>query len=81
MLGSTPLRAVGVVSYGVYVYHFFVQGLVDIGSGRYLGAPLPPALRLFVLVSATLAFAAVSWFILERPARAWGRRFRRASGA
>lgn len=78
VLGWRPLRAVGTISYGVYVYHFFVQGMVDLTTIHLTGHRLPTVPHLVLLLVATLAFAALSWFLLERPARAWGRRFRRS---
>jgi peptidoglycan/LPS O-acetylase OafA/YrhL len=77
VLASRPLRAVGVISYGVYVYHFFVQGLIDLASIHFTGRELPTVPRLFVLLATTLAFAALSWFVLEKPARSLGQRLRR----
>ena len=74
VLAWRPLRWVGMISYGVYVYHFFVQGLVDITTLHFSDHELPTAPRLVVLLVATLAVSAASYFVLERPARALGRR-------
>jgi peptidoglycan/LPS O-acetylase OafA/YrhL len=58
-----PLVALGVVSYGVYLYHWPVFLLLDgeIGGGRWV--------ELGVEVAVTVALAAVSYRMLERPIR------------
>lgn len=64
LLRSRPLVAVGIVSYGVYLWHLPVlellvreEVLVQPATGLLALACLPP----------TLVLASVSWFALERP--------------
>ncbi|HWS45182.1 MAG TPA: acyltransferase, partial [Acidimicrobiia bacterium] len=59
-----PLRALGKVSYGVYVYHWPLFLLLD--HTRTGLAPLPLT---FVRVGATVALATVSYFVIEQPIR------------
>lgn len=68
-LESPVLVALGMISYGVYVYHVFAPRAVGMGL-RALGAPLTlrSGLPLFVLSAAlTLLVASLSWRLLERP--------------
>jgi peptidoglycan/LPS O-acetylase OafA/YrhL len=64
-----PLVALGIVSYGVYVYHMFGPRLVGFGL-RTIGAPLEwhTGVPLFLLSAVfTLGVACASWFLMERP--------------
>ena len=65
-LAARPLVALGRISYGVYVYHFFVSSQM-VGLGRCLfalgGRPLLVAGELAV----TLLLATLSWRLLEKP--------------
>ncbi len=71
-LSSRPLRAVGAVSYGVYLWHWplyvvLTEARIHVGGLALLG----------VRLAATFAVAGVSYRLLERPIRerglAWGR--------
>lgn len=64
MLGFEPLRLLGVISYGVYLYHWPIFLLLDPGRTGLEGRTL------FVArVAATLAVSAASYFLLEKPIR------------
>jgi peptidoglycan/LPS O-acetylase OafA/YrhL len=68
-LEIAPLRALGRVSYGIYLYHLTVLGLL----GKWHLARLEDDVQRYVLWSAfaitgTLVLAAASWFAVERPA-------------
>ena len=68
LLRSRVFVAVGVVSYGVFLWHFdWIKQLVDFGLLRNVHE-----LRFLVLlaltVALTMATAALSWFVIERPA-------------
>jgi peptidoglycan/LPS O-acetylase OafA/YrhL len=66
-----PLVYLGTISYGVYIYHYFIPPLARV-LGNALGVSLPfpyhtgPAQ--FVCVTAvTLGIAALSWHLFEQP--------------
>ena len=63
-LSWLPLRAVGLVSYGLYVYHWPVFLTLDADRTGLARVPLF-GLRLLVTVAMTLA----SYYLLERPIR------------
>ncbi|MFT3769705.1 MAG: acyltransferase [Minicystis sp.] len=69
VLAPAPLCAVGVVSYGVFLYHQLALGLV----GHVLRAPGWASLAANAIGSLALALAAgaASWVIVERPALRW----------
>jgi peptidoglycan/LPS O-acetylase OafA/YrhL len=62
-LRARPLVAVGIVSYGVYLWHLPLILVV-----RHVGL-LPGALvpRFAVVLALALSFATLSWKLLERP--------------
>jgi peptidoglycan/LPS O-acetylase OafA/YrhL len=57
-----PLRAVGKVSYGLYLWHFPVFAAVF----RY-GRGIPGGMRVILALSLAAAFTLASWFLIERP--------------
>lgn len=75
-LELSPLRYVGRVSYGIYLYHLF---LIPIGReiARRRDAPeLDRGLEMFVTYSLiSLALASISWHALEEPINRQKRRF------
>lgn len=72
-----PLAWVGLVSYGVYMWHVPL-----ILFGRHLGV-LPDAYlpRLLVVLGPVLLVAAGSWYLVERPLIAWAGRTRQSRDA
>jgi peptidoglycan/LPS O-acetylase OafA/YrhL len=65
-LGCTPLRWIGVRSYGIYLWHFPVIVLTTaVGAA---GGPVSP-FRAVALVALTVGVAAVSWRYVEDPIR------------
>jgi peptidoglycan/LPS O-acetylase OafA/YrhL len=64
LMSVEPLRLIGVVSYGVYLFHWPIFLLVDEERTNRSGWPLF-AIRLAL----TLAAAAASYILLERPIR------------
>lgn len=58
-----PLRIVGKVSYGLYLWHFPIFWFVAQHS-----ASLNSGVRLVIALVASALFTAVSWFVVERPA-------------
>lgn len=69
LLGVRPLAAVGMWSYGVYLWH--VPLLLWLRGNDLLPASGP--LAFLVVLPLSLAVAAASWRLLERPAQAWAR--------
>jgi peptidoglycan/LPS O-acetylase OafA/YrhL len=66
MLSVAPLRLLGVVSYGVYLYHWPIFLLLD---AERTGIDDRPRILFLVRLAVTLAVAAASYFLLEKPIR------------
>jgi len=69
VLEWTPISYLGRISYGIYIFHAFVPILL-LWVGKRLGLEFTgePRLLNFVLVSSvTVAIAALSWRLFERP--------------
>jgi peptidoglycan/LPS O-acetylase OafA/YrhL len=76
MLDWRPAQYVGRISYGAYVFHNFVLIFYFQMCWRFGVKPLDPGAPLFLLVLVlTLAAAAVSWELVERPINAFRTRF------
>jgi peptidoglycan/LPS O-acetylase OafA/YrhL len=65
-----PIRYLGVISYGIYLWHLFALML------RPSNPPLPPLELLGFTLGLTVLFAATSWHFFEKPILDYGRRFR-----
>jgi peptidoglycan/LPS O-acetylase OafA/YrhL/lysophospholipase L1-like esterase len=63
VLGSQPLRWLGVRSYGIYLWHFPIIVLTTPATGT------PAMVRSALQVAASIAAAALSWHYLEEPIR------------
>lgn len=68
LLGWAPLRYLGKISYGMYIYHVFMLILVPAVLHKF-GFPMPKsALPHFLLLSAaTVVVASISWHVVEKP--------------
>ncbi len=73
VLAVRPLRVVGQVSYGIYLWHWPVFLLLTHERTHLAVLPL-----LAVRLAVTGAFTALSWFLVEVPARTWRPRWRPA---
>jgi len=66
-----PLRALGVVSYGFFLYHQLALALVE----RWLPAGVDSWIRLILVsllgIAAASASGAASWYLVESPALSW----------
>src|SRR3954464_3932502 len=71
-----PLAWVGLVSYGVYMWHVPLI-LFERSAGAFPNAFVP---RLVLLLGPVLLAAAASWYLVERPSIAWGARPRMSRG-
>ncbi len=77
VLGSPVLRYLGKISYGIYVYHFNVPGLIrdKIAPRLHLTLPDSDWLRLPIFAAVTVLIAALSWRLMEQPINGLKRRF------
>jgi peptidoglycan/LPS O-acetylase OafA/YrhL len=75
VLESAPLRALGRISYGAYLIHHFIhfQTLQDLLLGP-AAAAVPQPVQVAAELLVTVALAAASWTLLERPILAWAHR-------
>jgi peptidoglycan/LPS O-acetylase OafA/YrhL len=64
-----PVVALGIVSYGFYLWHLPVFFAI-----RYFDPRWNDVLRVVVAVGATLLLTIASWFLLERPLMRWSKR-------
>jgi peptidoglycan/LPS O-acetylase OafA/YrhL len=63
VLGNRLIAWVGLVSYGIFLWHIAVIRLVD----DSIGASLPFVVRLPAVLALTIPIAAASYYLLERP--------------
>lgn len=68
-LAWAPLRHIGQISYGLYVYHYFLPLIAKAYVPALYDAPALPRALIYLAVS--FAVAEVSWRTLERPLRRW----------
>jgi peptidoglycan/LPS O-acetylase OafA/YrhL len=64
VLSSTPLRAIGIISYGLYLWHWPIYVFLSPDRTGVNGAAL-----LMMRLTATFAVAALSYFLVESPIR------------
>jgi peptidoglycan/LPS O-acetylase OafA/YrhL len=76
ILNCKPVRYVGRISYGIYLFHLFIYGLIEGALARVGLPPLERGPTTFVLLSAiSIAVAAVSWHFFELPLNRFKERF------
>jgi peptidoglycan/LPS O-acetylase OafA/YrhL len=79
-LGSRPMVVLGVLSYGIYLWHEGVTDIYrDIFNVPIFNGSFPAALAF--TIAGSVAVAAVSYFVVERPALALKDRHRRLFSA
>ena len=71
-----PLRAVGRVSYGLYIWHLAVFAAV----GRY-GKAWSPLTQMYVALAVAALATYASWMLIERPFLRWKNRLEDAHGS
>lgn len=74
LLTQSPFRAIGRVSYGLYLWHVPIFWIVRTEAGH-----LPLTVRLLILSVTTAAATTLSWRWLEKPALRYKHRFGRSS--
>lgn len=81
LLESAPIRALGLLSYGLYIYHYPVLQLTDHWM-RLLGWDAAEHWLAFAMVSLALSLVAatLSRLLVERPALRWAHRRRARQG-
>jgi peptidoglycan/LPS O-acetylase OafA/YrhL len=68
ILESPPLRYMGRISYGMYVYHYGVIAILAALLPKYgLGVSMRSPQMFLAAMSATLLIATISFFLLEKP--------------
>lgn len=69
VLNAAPLRYLGKISYGLYVYHFNVPWLIreKVAPALQLTLPEEPWMRLPIFALVTVMIAALSWQFVEKP--------------
>lgn len=70
---TRPLRWFGDVSYGLYLWHLPILGVLS-RHGLYSWTDHPNLLPPLILLAVTLPFAILSHHVVERPAIRWARR-------
>lgn len=73
LFSSAPMRALGLISYSLYLWHYPVMLALREGLGGYLAIrdDFWPFFVYSLLFS--LIVAGVSWWLVERPAQRWSR--------
>jgi peptidoglycan/LPS O-acetylase OafA/YrhL len=66
LLGLRPLVAVGLISYSLYLWHWPLLSFAGILNGK----PMRPQ-TLALVMTAAFAAATLSYFLVEKPFRAW----------
>jgi peptidoglycan/LPS O-acetylase OafA/YrhL len=77
-LRSAPMRFIGRISYGLYLYHNVVYHWIGLYEPAVDLQQLPVAGLLASAVAVTFLVATLSYYGIERPCLRWANRFRRA---
>jgi peptidoglycan/LPS O-acetylase OafA/YrhL len=75
-LGWEPIRYVGKISYGIYLYHLFLVPLAAGIFGLFGFGPIPPGWsRVGVYGMFAIMLSALSWHVVEKPINRMKRHF------
>ena len=78
-----PMRYIGKISYGIYLYHLFLVPLAAGIFGLFGIEPIPPGWKRVVVYGIfSILLSALSWYVIEKPINSMKRHFpyRKASG-
>lgn len=67
ILSSPPMARLGVISYGIYLYHPWIIWLTAIAVGRIGFTSVPPHIMFLLSTSATIITAETSFRLIEQP--------------
>jgi peptidoglycan/LPS O-acetylase OafA/YrhL len=70
-LENRTLRFIGKISYGMYLYHFFMPGLVTYASNAVGLRPFGIPANFAAATALTFIVASISWYAIERPIGVW----------
>ena len=73
-LSSRALVWLGHVSFGIYLWHFQVMRVMVLLFPDTWGTPWQSVVALLIVVPITLAMAALSFYLIERPLMGWGKK-------
>jgi peptidoglycan/LPS O-acetylase OafA/YrhL len=76
ILGSAPLRWIGLRCYGLYAWHFMLLSAVPILLWR-MGWHLSRFNQMLATLACTFLLAALSWRFIEQPMMNWGKKSRK----
>ena len=65
----------GHVSFGIYLWHFQVMRVLVLLYPDLWDSPWTSLLALLISLPATLALAALSYYVIERPLMGWGKKY------
>lgn len=68
VLDSRPLVYIGKISYGIYLYHYFIPEIIrkHIPTGYILLGRISIIAQFFVLTALTILISSISWVVLEK---------------
>ena len=73
-LSSRALVWLGHVSFGIYLWHFQVMRVMVLLFPDTWGTPWQSVVALLIVMPITLAMAALSFYLIERPLMGWGKK-------
>jgi peptidoglycan/LPS O-acetylase OafA/YrhL len=75
-LELAPVRYIGRISYGIYLYHLFLIPIGRVAAREYGVPEVERGLHMFLLYGAvSVVLATVSWYAIESPINRQKRRF------
>jgi len=78
LMRSSPLRFIGRISYGIYLYHFVIYHWTGLTGGEVVDLRQLPVIWMITrAVGLTFLVATVSYYVIERPCLKLASRFRR----